>query len=164
MPPDTPDRCVALLVQPLVTKVLCVVVVNLKAAVVNVARRIGAHEEGMVVHRIITSIDVREYSDVLRLLAIRTLCICVRERYVKEIRGRQVEIARVPLELTVKVLYTQPVVTEFVHRGGTWCKAIELPHARLVRFVVHDDLGGQVALWRRLLSVDQIDGEAFRIV
>lgn len=102
--PYAPDILVTLLGQPLVTKLLRVKIMDLKRTVVNV-RRIAAREEyGVMIDRLLTSINVRKHCHIPIDAFIRG--------YEEKIARHEVEVSCVPVKLSIKVLYTKPIVAK----------------------------------------------------
>ena len=102
MPPNPPNALVLLPSQPLMAKVLRVVVVDLETAMMHVRRGIRAHEEGVMVHGRLPAINVRENRHVFRLRP-SVLILSFASRDVQEVRGSKVEVPDVPLQLCRKV-------------------------------------------------------------
>lgn len=162
MPADAPDRRVSLLAKPLMAEILCVEIVHLERGVVHVRRRVRRQEERVMVDGHLAAVDVREERDILGL----AFTLGPFGRHVEEVGRRDVERARVPLDLRREVTHAEPEVAQLVHRRGPGREAVEGAHARLMRLVVVDDLlrnRARLGRRRRCLSVDQVHGEAFRV-
>jgi len=135
MPANTPHTLIPFLREPLMTEILRVKVVDFETGVVDVRGWVRRHEESVMVNIVLSAVDVCEDGDIA--------CLLVARRWigdVEEVRRREIEIARVPLQLCWKVLYTEPVVAELVDSGWTRGEAVEFSDSWLVRLVVVDDL------------------------
>ena len=68
MSSNTPHRFVPLRCQPLMSQVLRVKVMDLKASMVHMCRLVRAHEECVMVNVVLTAVNVAEYRNLLLVL------------------------------------------------------------------------------------------------
>lgn len=98
MTANAPYWRVPLLGKPLVTQILGIKIMHLKRAMMDVARLVSAHEEGVMIYKIVTTINMRKERHVLP---------SVRGIYVEEVRRGEVEIARIKVDLFLEILHAQ---------------------------------------------------------
>lgn len=155
--PDAPNRRVPLTLQPLMAKALRVKVMDLETAVVNMGRGVRRQENSMVISIRLAEVNVREDGDMLP----RALGPMVD---IQDIRRHNVEGARVPAHLRLKVAHTQAVVAELMHRRRARLEALEARNPRLVRLVVCRQYLRVGAWLLLLLPVHQVHSEALWVV
>lgn len=103
MTSHSPNTLVALLCKPLMPYLLCIKVVDLKRAVMNMRGLICRHEEGMMINIVGSAIDVCEYSHDFPLPL---------GQYVQKVSRYDIEVARVPSQQSIEILHTEAVVTK----------------------------------------------------
>lgn len=137
------------------SQVLGIKVMDLERAMVDMARRVLAHKERVVVHKLLATVDMCKQSNILPLAL---------GAYVENVAGDEVKVARIEVDLRREVLHAQAVVAQLVHRGWAGLEAQEGSHSWLVRLGVVGEF-----LWERRdgeagLPVDQVQGEALGVV
>ena len=103
MSPNAPNSLIPLFRKPLVTKLLGVYIVDLEGAVVDMRGGIRTHEEGMVVHQILATVDMRE--DGYCFFGFASF-------HVEEVCWDDVEVLGVEVEFGLEVLDAEAVVAE----------------------------------------------------
>lgn len=121
VPPDAPAVLVALVPQPVVAEDLCVVVVRLETAVVDVRRERALEEEEAVVVDLLAAL-VEPEKDGLVLARL----------VVHQLRGVEVEVGRVEVEAALEVGHARAVVAQLVHRRRSLLEPLRLVDAAVL--------------------------------
>jgi hypothetical protein len=108
MPPNTPHALVPLLREPLVSEMLCVKVVDFIRAVVHMRTGASRYEESVVVHIVLTSVQMCKDSD--------DMLLAIRSRDVKDVRWNYIEMLSIPFNLLVEQRCNQAVMADL---GGS---------------------------------------------
>jgi len=171
MSAHTPNTLVTLRRQPLMSKILCIKIMHLKTAMMNMRRLVRAHEKGVVVYQVLPAIDMTENRNILDTsrLGRSTLCsfgilrTTTLVRNIQNIRRHEIEMLRIPVHLRRKVLHTQPIVTQFMHSRRSGLEALKLANSWRSENVIHNQFRGQLTEFCWRLPKDQIDRKPFWI-
>jgi hypothetical protein len=90
----------------MVAQVLCVEIMHLERRVVHMRRRVGAHEEAVVVDVLLSTIDVCEHSNDAPLAGFSI--------DIEKVTWHHVEMRRVEFEDCVEVLDAETVMAELM--------------------------------------------------